>query len=850
MSESQSIPKASLSLNTTITPSDANQQRRRMVRNYSLLCLDECTDEASQDYQDILMQLKTNTDNINIFTQRDECIDFLTDAEGNIKSFLVLENTMAQHLVPLINDIPQLNGVYIFSNIKSQDEEWTKKWQKIRSISTNLDDLYQALRIGMKQFNQDSIAMSFITVKEMASTDNLNQLEPTFMYTQVFKEILLDMKHDKQAIKEFTTYCRQNNSGSPTNIDRFENEYHNQSAIWWYTYPSFIYSMLNYALRSMEGDTIIKMGFFIHDLHQQIQQLHQQQLSSYQDKPFIVYRGQGLPKADFEELQKINGALLSFNNFLSTSTTQDISLIFAHSASDNVDMVGILFKMLIDPHVKSVPFASIKEVSYYNEEEEILFSMHTVFRVGAIEQMDNNNQLYQVELQLTSDDDQQLRLLADQIRKETSGGTGWQRLGSLLLSICQLNKAEELYNVLLEQTSNEGEKALYYIQLGSVKLAQGDYEKAIWYFEQGLEIYQKTLPSNHPYLATSYNNISSVYKSMGEYSKPLSYYEKALEIYQSTLPSSHPHFATTYSNIGSVYKSMGEYSKALSFYEKALEIYQKTLPSNHSFLANSYTNIGIVYDDMGEYSKALSFYEQALEIRQKTLPSNHPHLAISYGNIGNVYDETGEYTKALSFYEKALEIQQKTLPSNHPHLAISYGNIGSVYNKRGDYSKALSFYERTLEIQEKTLPSNHPHLAISYGNIGSVYNKRGDYSKALSFYEKALEIKQKSLPSNHPKLATSYNNIGNVYDNIGEYSKALSSHEKALEIQEKTLPSNHPDLAGSYNNIGMVYNNMKDYSKALLYFERALDIWQRALPTTHPHIKTVKENIEAVEKKL
>ena len=87
-----------------------------------------------------------------------------------------------------------------------------------------------------------------------------------------------------------------------------------------------------------------------------------------------------------------------------------------------------------------------------------------------------------------------------------------------------------MYTVLLGQTSDEGEKALYYNQLGYVKDDQGDYEKALWYYEKGLEIRQKTLPPNHPDLATSYNNIGVVYDNMGEYSKALSFYEKSLEI--------------------------------------------------------------------------------------------------------------------------------------------------------------------------------------------------------------------------------------------------------------------------------------------------------------------------------
>ncbi|CAF4061114.1 unnamed protein product [Adineta steineri] len=850
MSGSESNQSAAESSKST-TSSDIHQPRQRMTLNYLLLWVDISIDQTNDDFENTVKQIQAVTGDVNVFRQREACIDFLTDAQEDIKCFLVVKDATSQQLMPLISDIPQLDGVYIFNDIKTPHEEWTKEWQKIKGVHTNIDDICQRLQMDVQQYNQDSIAMSFITVDEMASTDNLNQLEPTFMYTQLFKKILLDMEHDKHAIKDFISYCRQTNSGSITNIDLFEKEYPAKSAIWWYTHPSFIYSMLNDGLRYMEGGTIIKMGFFIHDLHQQIQQLHQQQANIYHDKSFIVYRGQGLSKTNFKKLKKTDGGLVSFNNFLSTSTEQDIALGLAFSASENVDMVGILYKISVDPSIKSTPFASIQKESYFKEqEEEILFSMHTVFRVGAIKQLDSDKELYEVELQLTSDDDEQLRVLTDRMQEEADGDTGWQRLGDLLLKIGQFNKAEELYNVLLEQTSNLGEKAIYYHQLGSVHSNQGDYEKAIWYFEQGLEIQQKTLPSDHRDLAISNNSIGLVYYDMGKYSKALSYYEKAREIRQKTLPSDLLDLATLYNNIGSVYDNIGEYSKALPYHRKALKIREKFLPANHPKLAISHNNIGLVYANMGEYSKALSSHEKALEIYQKTLPSNHPLLATSYGNIGLVYHNMGEYSKALSSHEKALEIREKSLPSNHPHLAISYDNIGSVYRSMGDYSKALSSHEKALEIREKSLSSDHPDLAISYGNIGGVYYNMEKYLKALSFYEKALEIFQKSLPSNHPDLATSYNNIGLVYNNMGEYSKALSFYEKAIEIREKTLPSNHPSLACSYNNIARLYCNMRDYSKAFSCYEHALRIVKHALPPTHPHVKSVQDSIDAVKKIL
>ncbi|CAF3916001.1 unnamed protein product [Adineta steineri] len=738
----------------TAASSNIRQPRQRMVQNYLLIWVDANIDQADKDCKNTLAQLKSVVNDVNLCTEPDQCIQTLNNVD-NEQAFVITSGSLGQHLVPEIHGIPQLDAIYIFCSNKSRHEGWTQNWKKIKGIHTNIKDICKALQLAVKQCDQDTIAVSFLTINEMASTDNLNQLEPTFMYTQLFKEILLDIKYDRKAIKELAACCREAFAGNSVElqiIDKFEHDYDPKNAIWWYTRECFTYKMLNQALRLMDADIIINMGFFLRDVHQQIQQLHEQQVSSYGRKSFIVYRGQGLMKTDFEKLQKAKGGLISFNNFLSTSTKKEVSLEFAGRAASKQNMIGILFIMSIDPCLKSTPFASIKEVSYYKEEEEILFSMHTVFRVNAIKRMDNSNQLYQVELKLTSDDDQQLRLLTDRLREEAGGDNGWERLGNLLLKIGQFNKAEELYNVLLEQTSDEGGKQHYYNQLGFIHLNQGDYEKAIWYYEQGLEIQQNTLPPNHLDLATSYNNIGSVYDHMGENSKALSYYEKALEIKEKSLPSNHPSLATSYNNIGSVYDNMGEYSKALSFQEKALEIRQKTLPSNHPDVATSYNNIGLVYNTMGEYSKALSYCEKALEIEQKTLPSNHPSLATSYNNIGSVYDNMGEYSKALSSHEKALEIQQKTLPSNHPDLAIPYNNIGGVYNEMGEYSEALSYYEKALEIRQKTLPPNHPDLATSYNNIGSVYDNMKDYSKALSYLERALHIFQRALPPTHPDI--------------------------------------------------------------------------------------------------
>jgi tetratricopeptide (TPR) repeat protein len=387
----------------------------------------------------------------------------------------------------------------------------------------------------------------------------------------------------------------------------------------------------------MDVDIIIKMGFFIGDLHRHIEQLHKDQFAGSR-KSFTVYRGQGISKGDFEQLTKTKGGLMSFNNFLSTSKNREVSLKFARRALPNQDMVGVLFVMAIDPSKSTTPFASITDVSYFKEkEEEVLFAMHTVFRIGAITPMGENHRLARVELTLTSDNDPDLRVLTDCIREGTyPGAEGWYRLGLVLLKMGQAEKAQQVYEILLEQETEESGKAPIYGNLGCIKDDLGEYQEAIRFYEKALEIYKKTRPPNHPDLGSFYNNIGLVYSNMGDYSKALSSYEKALAIRQQSLPPNHPDLGASYNNIGLVHDSMGDYSKALSSYEKALAIQQQSFPSNHPDSGASYNNIGSVYKNMGDYLKAHSFYERAVEIAQQSLPSNHPNLQMIRRNLENV----------------------------------------------------------------------------------------------------------------------------------------------------------------------------------------------------------------------
>ena len=286
------------------------------------------------------------------------------------------------------------------------------------------------------------------------------------------KEILLTIHFEQPHIDDFIQHCRQalnNNSSQLKYVDQLAETYPKPTPIWWYTLECFLYLMLNRALRTMDADLMVKLGFFIADLHRQIQELHREEFSGARsDQKFTVYRGQGMENKEFEKMVASKGGLISFNCFLSTSKTRQISIEFAERAISNPQLVGVLFVMTIDPAQPDTPFASVAKVGAMGaQEDEVLLSMNTVFRIGEIKQLGDNPRLFRVELNVTSEKNDDLRQLIDRIREETyPDDNGWHRLSCVLWKMCESAKAQQVFEVLLQQTTEERDRGLIYHQLG------------------------------------------------------------------------------------------------------------------------------------------------------------------------------------------------------------------------------------------------------------------------------------------------------------------------------------------------------------------------------------------------
>ncbi|CAF5031123.1 unnamed protein product, partial [Rotaria sp. Silwood1] len=86
----------------------------------------------------------------------------------------------------------------------------------------------------------------------------------------------------------------------------------------------------------------------------------------------------------------------------------------------------------------STPFAEVSKVGFYkDQEEEILFTTHTIFRIDRIERIEDKNtdRLWQVSLTIVGNQDDELNKLTAHLQEESTWATGWARFGHILIKL-------------------------------------------------------------------------------------------------------------------------------------------------------------------------------------------------------------------------------------------------------------------------------------------------------------------------------------------------------------------------------------------------------------------------------
>jgi tetratricopeptide (TPR) repeat protein len=525
--------------------------------------------------------------------------------------------------------------------------------------------------------------------------------------------VLKEMPQTVQAKQQMIDKCKhyyQTNNSELNRIQQFEETYQSSDAIRWYTEESFLYKLLNKALRIEDVSLLYIFRFYIIDLCKQIEHESKRYLSlSPQSHYLKLYRGQVMSKQEINKLKKHIGHFISPNGFFSTSEDFEVALMFAGDDESK----SALFEISIDRTItksRSVIFAAaIERYSCFPDEKEVVFSLGTTFKLNG---MFYDSQFKKLRIQMTATDKglEYIQTHIDLMKENLEETTSAALFGEILIDMGQYSKAESYHRLVIN-----------------------------------------TLPKSHDDIPSLYHGLGYIYYKRRQYNQALKYGGIAHNILKQTLPSNHLHIAQSCVNLGWDHKRNGYPNRALKLFKKALSIREMNYcDKDHINIAIALISIGDTYTDLDDYQNAFDYLIRGLEMFQRILPCENFEISKTLMKIGNLFEKQSLSDHAMEYYQRGYNMAKKVMPIEHPRIITYFKRIMRLYKKMNNINEAIQFSDENLVLQCELLGEIHRNIAEIHLVTADVIN---DIEQKLSKYYKVLHILGNCFPIDEEAIA-------------------------------------------------------------------------------------------------
>ncbi|CAF4059940.1 unnamed protein product [Rotaria sordida] len=722
-----------------------------------------------------LENLRKIVDYTKIFDNMDECLVYINQTDTTV-TFLICSGQMGETFTSKVHHFDSIYAIYIYCQNKEYHQKWASKYSKVRQVHNSLEHLINDLTATVQEYKQHENTNLLGKGQKEATTS-----AAAFSWWEDFIDmlILLPYPEDYQSklINLLKNYYNDKEEEMKI-LDEFSSTYKSSNAVHWYTRETFLYRIMNKALRQQNTELIFLFGFFIQDLSRQVKFEYENFKLLNLKKPIIsLYRGQLMSKDEIEELASGSGGCLGNNCFFSTSLQRSLALSFLPQPSKiKGNLQRVLFEIQVDIRQPCRYFADITHVNYVPHESEILFTIGTEFRKEEVK-YNQNEDLWIIPLELNNDYDQH-----DSREFEISSE-------KFTISNC-LNICTDWNFCVMSSTDSinlifDGLIALYPMykewilaaQYHSLANRNGDWEE---------------------------RNVSLL----------LSYYDKALKCWKKHKNDSDLNIDTS---IGKVYKDMAYYyacyirdsEMCLKHYDMAINHLKLALEkevSKKSIYAQ--TNIYQILSDT-YYAKM----ERIIDSESKNHNNNQSHI-----------------TMTIKYAELCIQHMLKCYEFPDFKTAKRFKELAKVYESIKDYDNALINYDKALRIYFELVKEISSYF---YNTVDKILElcavHKNDHHTKLEYqllkHEYTLKIAAPSSTDNDyaaaekkREIASSYYRLGDFYQSIYKYDEALDSYQRALMIHEQELESHHYQFSGLIENITNIYFEHKhDHQLALKY---------------------------------
>jgi tetratricopeptide (TPR) repeat protein len=403
---------------------------------------------------------------------------------------------------------------------------------------------------------------------------------------------------------------------------------------------------------------------------------------------------------------------------------------------------------------------------------------------------------------------------------ELTDAQDYNKAGALLSVIAKTEAAQMCWDKALaiyEAANDQGSKGLIFINLGSMYQTRNEWDKAIGYFRNALEVYTRTARTVD--LAQTLNYLGAVYAAKGDWPSASENLNRALDVC-SSLGGADPQTglieARTHLIQGSNLLRMGDLDGALGSFQGAAAAFERSKSVEGT--AKAYTGLSLTWGAKGDWGEAQQFLDRTLN-----LPGFFGDLhgiAEAYEQFGNLYRSRSDWQEAERLYITAKGYFDQ-LGDDRKRAQITL-SLGWVYHGRNDWKEAARRFDDAKAAFEQL--NDELGIAQVGMGLGAIFHSKADWDEAIRHYTACREVFRRM--GDEQDEASAIINIGQVYQSRGDWKSALPLYETARETFERL--GNRMGVALVSEKIGSVALGNGELNEAATAYQRSLDLAQQA----------------------
>ncbi len=249
------------------------------------------------------------------------------------------------------------------------------------------------------------------------------------------------------------------------------------------------------------------------------------------------------------------------------------------------------------------------------------------------------------------------------VKKNLSSGT-LRSIARVYMAYGEYAKAQPLAEKALtsakRKDASDSELAMCLIDLATLYNYQGKLAEAEKVCKLGLQLQEKVLYKNHPYLAYTLRNLSSIYQQQGKCREAEVALDNAMSIMLDGHRADDKAMAPFFADIAKLHVAQGDLEKAESYYQKAMDLINNSYGPDHLYTANVLCTIAKLYTLQEKYTEAEKLINRAVIVQEKIYGPDHHLIAPSWLTKAKICQAKGDTTQAEKLITKALIAIEKS----------------------------------------------------------------------------------------------------------------------------------------------------------------------------------------------